>query len=761
MPELSTDWALVSLSPLSAPLVWVTVVLLCVGAGWITYHYRHATRPFLLITLRWLVALVLALMLIEPAVQLRTVRKKPDRVAFIVDRSASMALKAAHQIRYDHVLNVLKSTRPGLERLAQEHRIEWYDLEGAITEGTLLEPPKSEGSDLLQALETARRGGRLPLAGLVLISDGGDTAQLRAQTGALSSDVLDRLKALGAPVNTIDVNAGHVFRDIRVAEVLADDFAFVHNTIQVEVILEATDFADAVVPVTLKRDGAVVANQEVQLRTVPGADTQADSEVLQEASVVFSFKPDTIGEFVYSVEVPVLAGDNVAENNRRKFVLQVVRDKIRVLHVAGRPSWDERFLRQHLKENPNVDLVSFFILRTPNDNPQVPQSDLSLIPFPTRQLFTEKLSSFDVIIFQNFDYREYNMAQYLRDIANAVRGGLGFVMIGGQDSFGEAYIASELEDVLPLISTEQGMARGIIHPALTKAGSHHPITRLGPANAELWRMMPAWSDANLTLGVSAGATALVVDPERTVAGGARLPLIAVREVNKGRSLGIASSAMWRWRFSKGALGGPSERAYHRFWSNALRWLMRDPDHRRVQVIPERRRFGIAEPLAVDVRVLAEDYQPVAGASVRLRIVPQTEEGVAPKLVDGKTDEEGLWHYDGEALDEGAYKLEAEAFSGGKSLGKGEAMVIITPTSKEVKHGGAPRPDILRALAKAGRGAYLPLNNTFIDGLVLADPGLVEVARRRNVELWDNGMALAVVLLLMAGEWALRRRRGYL
>ena len=122
-------------------------------------------------------------------------------------------------------------------------------------------------------------------------------------------------------------------------------------------------------------------------------------------------------------------------NNTRSFVVRVIRDKIRVLQVSGAPSWDVRALRQMLKSNPNVDLISFFILRTQDSISLVPNDEMSLIPFPTRELFEQQLPSFDLIILQNFEFRPYGIGDYLENIRSYVEGGGGLAMLGGAVSF--------------------------------------------------------------------------------------------------------------------------------------------------------------------------------------------------------------------------------------------------------------------------------------------------------------------------------------
>ena len=221
-------------------------------------------------------------------------------------------------------------------------------------------------------------------------------------------------------------------RDLAVERVAADDFAFVRNTVTVEVTLRARGLDREAFTLTLRREGAVVAQAPVQL--VPGQDRY---------QVPLAFAPDATGTFVFTVAAPVLPGEAVAENNQRSFVLRVIRDRVRVLLVAGRPSWDERFLRGLLKQDPNVDLVSFYILRTNTDNPG-PQDQLSLIPFPVQEIFGPQLKTFDAVILCNFaylPYRSLDIERFLPNLRDYVRSGGAFAMVGGDQSFAQGHYA--------------------------------------------------------------------------------------------------------------------------------------------------------------------------------------------------------------------------------------------------------------------------------------------------------------------------------
>src|SRR5690606_22965890 len=187
-----------------------------------------------------------------------------------------------------------------------------------------------------------------------------------------------------------------------------------------EAVIHATGYDARRIPVTLSSDGKAMRRKWIEVG--PG-----DTSV----TVAFEFTPSHVGKYVYKISVPAGDDEVVVENNSAWFVVRVIRDKIRVLQVAGQPSWDVRALRGMLKQNPNVDLISFFILRTEDDLRKAPNSEMSLIPFPTEELFEEELPSFDLVVLQNFEFAPYGIGQYLGNIRRYVEGGGGLMMLGG------------------------------------------------------------------------------------------------------------------------------------------------------------------------------------------------------------------------------------------------------------------------------------------------------------------------------------------
>jgi uncharacterized membrane protein len=256
----------------------------------------------------------------------------------------------------------------------------------------------------------------------------------------------------------------------------------------------------------------------------------------------------------------------------------VARERVRVLHVAGRPTDDVRALRQWLKGDASVDIVAFFILRTPTDDVHATQNELALIPFPVDELFTEHLPSFDAVVLQDFDAQPYGLEKYLGNIQRYVRGGGGLVMVGGQNSFvAGGYAGTPLADVLPVdldgsANATSADTSGFV-PDWTPEGRSAPL--LGPLRDVVGEELPEMPGTNILGDVRPGGIALWSHPTLTTRSGAKMPVLAVAEEGDGRSVALGVDGAWKLQFSTlGARTGG--RGHGALWDGLLGWLMRDP-----------------------------------------------------------------------------------------------------------------------------------------------------------------------------------------
>ena len=751
------DWRLVSLSPLPS---WALALLIVAALGGVWLAQRglrkepRRARRWTLLALRAVAMLSAVFLLLEPGVRLLQTMRVKNRLAVLVDRSGSMGFptREGGPTRAEAVSRFFAATLPDWQKLQARFTVEpsLFDRDVAPTDlGHLATPYQAKGSrtDLLGAVRAAAQGqgatsGR-KLSGIVLVTDGADNASLAE---GLTPQQRTELHGLGVPVSSVVVGQGGL-KDLAVERVVVDDFAFVRNPVTVSAEIRARGAGDQSVPVVLKREGRVVATQTLRL-----------SPDKERYPVQFAFTPDETGQFVYTVSVPVLSGEAVTANNSRSFVLKVIRDRMRVLLVVGRPSWDERFLRGLLKQDPNVDLVSFFILRTTLDDPHAHEDELSLIPFPVREIFHEQLKTFDVVIFQNFAHRDRAYAsmvdEYLPDMRDYVLEGGAFAMIGGPNSFGDGrYDQTELADILP-VSMDATPARPEPFVAkLTAEGARHPVTQLAlgaEANARLYASLPPLPGINVT-HAKPGAQVLLEDP------GTHLPVVALGEFGRGRSMAITTDGLWNWTLPAAA-GGTPPRAYDKLWTQALRWLVKDPDLTTLRIQADQPMVEPGEPVAAVVTVRQPDYGPAAGAKVSADAL-QVDEGKIAASRQGVTGADGTVHLDFGALPAGPYKLVAHAQLGTDPKGEASDAVAVRASGPEMAD-ASPRPKLLEAIAEATGGKTYALSEAMPD-FPLVQPDVVEVGSRKDLPVWDRPWPLFILILALGAEWALRRRWGFL
>lgn len=758
---LYNDWQLISLSPFPRWALCALALLLCLAIALgmrALFQEPRRIRRAVLIGLRCLSAGCLFALFLEPGLRLMQTTRAKNRVAVLIDRSASMALPSTQdgRARFEQAAALAHGSQAFLDELSQNFIVELF------TFGDTLEPlgsldaldtakPDAEVSDLLGALEQAARGrgsvAARKFSGAIVVTDGADNRRLGE---ALDARAREAIKALGAPISTILVGESAA-RDVSVDRVAVDDFAFVRNSLTITAFIRAPGFAGAKLPVVLKIDGRPLTSRLLSVAEEGGP-----------MAVDFTFAPDRTGHFAYTVEVPLQEGEAIATNNEISFPLKVIRDRVRALHVAGRPSWDMRFLRGLLKEDPNIDLVSSYILRDLTDDPKtVSDAELSLIPFPMREIFHEQIHTFDVIFIQNFAHEEraYSMSQYLDSIADYVRSGGALVMLGGENGFGEGhYERTVLQSILPVTPTGDPPQVDPFQARLTPLGRHHPVTRIAPtdeASDAIWRALPTIGGAHVTRA-KPGAQVLLDHPFASK-DGQNIPVVVLGEAGEGRVMAVLSDGTWQWAFTADE-AFTNARLYERFWARAIRWLIRDPELTPVKLTLDKSALRPREKLAVQVEVRRSDYTPASEAEIEIE-VRDARDGTVVGISRAAAGPEGILRREFELDRPGPYKICARGFEGGAVLGEDQSALAVHATGPE--HAKTEvRPKLLKEIASLTHGRFEENPNRLTDA-PLNDPEVIEVGQRRDEPLAHQAIILAALAALCAAEWVLRRRWGYL
>ncbi|MPT24986.1 MAG: hypothetical protein E2577_19610 [Starkeya sp.] len=425
-------------------------------------------------------------------------------------------------------------------------------------------------------------------------------------------DIPATVAALGfrAPVHAI-ISGHEGERDRRVALTSTPRFGIVgqNQTIGYRVEDEGAP-SGARVAVTVRRDGEVVARPIV----TSGQPAQVDVEITH------------AGANIVEIEAAGLEGELTPVNNRAAVSIDGVRDKLRVLLVSGEPHVGERTWRNLLKSDANVDLVHFTILRPPEKQDGTPINELSLIAFPTRELFQQKIKDFDLIIFDRYAQQGVLPMIYFDNIVRYVQEGGALLVSAGTDyiSDGSVYY-TPLDAILPAGPTGQ-MTETPYRPQLTEAGQRHPVTRALPGSEST---PPAWSRFFRLVDTDAARGTSVMD------GPNGKPVVLLDRVGEGRVALLLSDHFWLW--ARGYEGGGPHIDLLRRLSH---WLMKEPD------LEEERLRMVASggDIMVERQTMGDSAPPVTittptGATRRVTLEP-----AAPGLfrVTFPADMLGLW-----------------------------------------------------------------------------------------------------------------------
>jgi uncharacterized membrane protein len=655
------------------------------------------------------------------------------RVVVLLDESRRLDLPAQAGTRRQLALKLLGT----IERRSAEARLEWMGF-GEAEPKRLPARPGDHGSTTTSDLEYAVRhlgqtAGERTQA-VVVVSDG----RLTRPAGTLGDPELrNALTVLGVPVHTVAV-VERAPQDASVRAVHAAGASVAHQPfrLRVEVGCEGLDCARLPVTVREPRQGAAPAELG------RGVAELGDGV----GTVEFEITLERAGSRVVEVAIDAPPGDRIPDNDRRLLTFNVTRERVRLLHIAGRPTYDVRALRRWLKSDQSIDLVAFFILRSQHEEPPAEDEETALIRFPVDELFTEHLASFDAVLLQDIDAVTYRIAEHLPRLARYVEAGGGLIMVGGPAAFvGGGYAGTELGRVLPIELAEgaRPFDLGEFVPRFTEVGRAAPALRA--LRQLVGEELPAQPGANLVGPARPRALVLWEHPRLTV--GARpMPVLALGEAGEGRTIALGVDGTHLLAFSEAAarVGG---RGYGALWDGLVGWLMRDPRYEAVRV--ELAGDCVAgQPATLRVIRFAGSDGSLDVALTRLG--PEGREGTRQPVPDsvGGPVEVVLG-----SLEPGGYTAEVRAGQAPPTR-----FDFACERGGEAWSDSRPDPERLRRIARVTGGRAVGAGD--VAELPLPKPTRITAERHVTPLLpaWVWTLAAAVML---GAHWVVRRRAGLL
>jgi uncharacterized membrane protein len=712
-------------------------------AGAYFWHASRSPAPRGLLILRALGAAALALAVLRPTATVAETRLAKPRLLILLDSGSAMRGKAPGGTRWTQATGWLAGARAEIERRADATVVLVSDrarvlgglerLRGAGPDAAAFDPAGA-------VTDSDAFGGPAP-SRVWLISDGG------AEGGG---DLGRALAGLGAPVDALGVGPARRDRGAAFTDLKTPDFAFLHDSFSVRAEIEASDLAGKTVTTALSRadDEAPGGWREVGVRRrAVGAD-------LETFTSTFTAAAERLG-----AEHWRLTASAEGRTRVREFRVEVVRQKYRIMYLAGRPSSEYAFLREFLKSDANHELVSFVILRNPENPSPASDRDLSLIPFPVDDIFIRTLPKFDLFILENFSAARFRLPpSHLEALKRFVASGGALLVKGGENAFSAGgYKGSPIEDVLPVALSVRSpdFVPGLFTPKPTSY--EHPLVKLfdtAEESRKAWDGLPPLDGWGRFAAARSGAQIVAVHPTETAEDGSPLPVIAMRSYGRGKVMLVSTDSTWRWK-----LGAAGDRlasgVYERFWTRAVQYLTGSLDLSKVKFAPLPDRVAPREPFTASLRVFDTDFSPAKAAETRVTVL-WTPPGAPAREVAARETEPGLYVVELTGLAPGAHRLRATARVRGRAWGEDAETFAWEPAVD------APmdRAWLSRAAASGG-GEFHDLSRTKAEELLAQlPPARPESETMRRFHPFSSPLWLALSGFLLLLEWALRRRKGH-
>ncbi len=690
---------------------------------------------------------IILFILFNPALRVENYMEEKPNLAILIDDSWSMNLAGDDNgnSRYQLVKDFFERNRAYFSNIDNSFKIDYYIFDSSLhrTSFDLInnKDPMGKSSNISNAIDELVEENNLnQINTVILLSDGADNQGL--------IDLSDEeLKNIGFEINTIFTSKENDLPDVWIDDIKFSEVGFLRYPISIDVTIKSAGFEGITLPVSLREADNLISIKEVSI-----------DSATSEGKVNFRLVPKSLGRSVYTVSIPTYEDELIHENNQRNLVLDVIVDRIRVLHIAGNPSWDVRFFRKALKRNPNVDLVSFFILREATDLVFASQNELSLIPFPANEILGKELDTFDVVIFQNFNFRPYGIfSSHLESLKNYVEeNGGAFLMIGGERSFESGgYSTTPIAAILPIEmaliprAKSDAFSDDAFFATLTESGRSHPILTMTTdedENEKNWMELPELQGINFVKGVRPEAITLLKSQ-------ADEPLLVINQVNDGKVASFLSDSSWKWSFVRAGEGDVSP-YYEKFWHRLLLWLVNDPELKDIRLITDKTSYDFGDKPKLNV--LLNTNKIVEQDIITTLMYPSGKE--IQLNLDNET--EGTFYSQVQLDEYGMYELWARV-DDEKGLSSNDKIdntfFVVEPPFNEIS-GPTINSSTLKLIADKTGGEFITIEDD-PNRLELDRTPLRKIIGYKTIELWDNPVLFILLIVTLTSEWLLRRRWG--
>ncbi len=710
---------------------WLLLLCMAVAGGLTYWTYRSTVPPLsaswrgLLGGLRFLALALICFLLFEPVLRQIQSTERPPVLAVLVDESESMRVVTAGD-QSPSATTARDSVRPILETIGDEEvpgSAQFFGvgqplraLPGSVADSLRFDGARTDLASALQAVPEEFQEANLK--GIVLVSDG------QYNTGRNPLRVADQSPV---PIHTVTVGDTTRRRDLRIRSVATNERAYLDSEVPVRATLSATGGQGEPVTVTLEQNGQTLDRREVRLPNGTG-----------EVSVDLTFEPEEAGLQQLTVRASEVSGEVTTRNNVQTVSLRVLESKRQVLLLAAAPSPNVTAIRRVYERNADTKVIA-----------RIPQQDGSFIGGS----LPEDLSTLDVVVCVGFP-SDPVPEDAVERIATLIEDGTPALFFLDRQTDLGAW-AEHFEPVLPATPGAANTGFTQVSFNIVDSERQHPVFRIEDADAALFDRLPPLQGSDIEWSPTPDARVLATASQSSSS--ASSPLLVVRSRAGLRTAAFLGTGVWRWALLPSQLE-PADPLWPGLASNLLRWVSTEADDSPVRVRPVASTFDGGEPVSFTGQAYNESMQPVADATVEVTVTdstgtdyPYTMEPVG----------QGRYTLDVGTLPEGSYRYTAVARLEGTELGTDQGEFSVAPLRLEYQ---APRADpvLMRQLAaRSGGTAYTAQSvQQLPDDLARRSSFSSEVIQQTSeAELWCTSLFLIAILVLLAGEWTLRKYLG--
>lgn len=718
----------IQLSSTASPVLLILVALVAAAAAFLVYRYTlppvSKAERIQLALLRTLALFLLCFLLFEPVARLVFVSTQPPALAVLVDNSRSMQLVDRGGNRADQLRDLLRHTLNSLVPQGGTTRI--YAFGQACTPVPLTSVDSlqlnQDATDISAGLRVlAQERDQHNIRAALLITDGNYTA---------GPNPIYSVEQLGVPLFTAGIGDSAEQKDLLISSVISNEVTYSGVASPVDVTLRSSGFTQERVHVLLAEGGKEIMRAPLILE--PGT---------RDYRVQLQYTAEEPGTKKYTVNVSTLPGELTTRNNRKTFYVRVLKSKLRILLIAGVPSPDVATLRQTLVEEKDFSVMSF--------------TQKVRAGFYEGQIPPTAIDSSDCILLIGFPTRETPTATLDLVRAALLQQSMPVMFVSGK-TIDEEKLRT-IMPILPFTVVSTSSAEEFVSFSASESQKYSPLLALsGSRSTDAWNRLPplfrtasvyrAKSEARV-LGLARAQNVVLNDP-----------LLLTRNVNRQKSVAFLGYGLWRWWLM--TAGDPDAgNLLSALLVNSIRWLTTREDSKPVRVSPTKEFHTQGEPIEFLGQVYDASAQPVEDAELRIF----TRHGDVD--LEALLQSVGNGRYQGTltGLGEGEFLFRATARRDGQLLGEDAGRFTVGEINLEYQDTRMNAP-LLRQLAHRSGGRYVsPAELPAVLGILDTLPsfGPRDVTRVQELELWNWQYTLAIIVLLLALEWLLRKQRGML